>query len=472
MLKRSSKETPKKKHKKLKIILGVIGTLIIILGSLAFYFQSKINKVSTPKTKYKTTLRKTVPKATDPIGVLLIGTDDSASRGDEGGRSDTLIYATVNPKTNKTHLYSISRDIYSWVDDNNYQKINAAYSIGKEQQCARAVEKLLDSPVDYYVSVNMDALVQIVDSLGGIDVENKFDFTISIADTEPEYQESIGVGKQHINGRQALVYARMRYQDPEGDVGRQKRQQEVIRQITKKLKSPKTLMKADELLNIVSNNIKTNAPRDKIVKLFKSYVKALSNIQSTNIVGRGEMIEEGYYMVVGKYHMLETQNNIKKELGLRTKTKLSWIDDENMLYVDDTVLPLDTGTHYDFNGFYTLYPKPKKEDKKVASAPQQQSQQPKVEKRVETPKVEQKVEAKAPEAPKAEAPKVETPQPAPKIETPPPSSSQPQPTTPSSSQPQPTTPSSSQPLKQEEPKPTTPSSSQAEPPSEEETTVE
>lgn len=466
MLKRSSKETPKKKHKKLKIILGVIGTLIIILGSLAFYFQSKLNKVSTPKTKYKTTLRKTVPKATDPIGVLLIGTDDSASRGDEGGRSDTLIYATVNPKTNKTHLYSISRDIYSWVDDNNYQKINAAYSIGKEQQCARAVEKLLDSPVDYYVSVNMDALVQIVDSLGGIDVENKFDFPISITDTEPEYQETIDVGKQHINGRQALVYARMRHQDPEGDVGRQKRQQEVIRQITKKLKSPKTLMKADELLNIVSNNIKTNAPRDKIVNLFKSYVKALSDIQSTNIVGRGEMIEEGYYMIVGKYYMLETQNNIKKELGLRTKTKLSWIDDEDMLYVDDTVLPLDTGTHYDFNGFHTLYPKPKKEDKNTISTQQTQQQQPKVETKPSTPKVEQKVEAKAPEAPKSEAPKseapkVETPQPAPKVETPP-----------SSSQPQPTPPSSSQPQQPEKPKPTIPSSSQTETPSEEELIVE
>lgn len=466
MLKRSSKETPKKKHKKLKIILGVIGTLIIILGSLAFYFQSKLNKVSTPKTKYKTTLRKTVPKATDPIGVLLIGTDDSASRGDEGGRSDTLIYATVNPKTNKTHLYSISRDIYSWVDDNNYQKINAAYSIGKEQQCARAVEKLLDSPVDYYVSVNMDALVQIVDSLGGIDVENKFDFPISIADTEPEYQETIDVGKQHINGRQALVYARMRHQDPEGDVGRQKRQQEVIRQITKKLKSPKTLMKADELLNIVSNNIKTNAPRDKIVKLFKSYVKALSDIQSTNIIGRGELIEEGYYMILGKYHMLETQNNIKKELGLRTKTKLSWIDDDEMLYVDDTVLPLDTGTYYDFNGFHTLYPKPKKEDKKVASAPQQ-SQQPKVETKPSAPKAEQKVETpKAPEAPKTETPKVETPQPAPEIETP---SSSLQP--PQQEEHKPTTPSS-QPPQQEEHKPSTPSSSQTEPPSEEKTTVE
>jgi len=139
---------------KKKIILSIL-TILAFFGIASFLWASySFEKVTTKITtapKFKTTLRKKVPEATEPIGVLLIGTDNGGNRGDtEDTRSDTLIYATINPQTKQTNLYSISRDIYSWVDEENYQKINSAYSIGKESQAAKAVERLLDSPVDYY----------------------------------------------------------------------------------------------------------------------------------------------------------------------------------------------------------------------------------------------------------------------------------------------------------------------------------
>lgn len=336
--------------KKKKIVLvSIIGIVLLLLGSL-FYIKSKIDK--TNSDNYKTSLRAETPDATDPVGVLLIGTDSGGNRSaEEGARSDTLIYATVNPKTKETHLYSISRDIYTWVDENNYQKINASYSIGQEKQAAKAVEKLLDAPVDYYLSVNMTALSQIVDELDGIDVNNKLGDTISISDTEPDYKAEIKPGKQHINGEQALVYSRMRYQDPEGDVGRQKRQQEVIQAIIKKLKQPSTLLKIEPLLDIVGDNVKTNVKSENMITLYKSYLNAISNMKSTNIIGHGEMIQGSYYMIVGKNNMLEIQQKIKKELDLEVNNKLSWIDDENMLYIDDKDLELDPSTHYDFVDF-------------------------------------------------------------------------------------------------------------------------
>lgn len=339
--------------KKNKKIISVILILILtILSSVALYIKNKVDKVSDEKSNYKTVMRKEVPQATDPIGVLLIGTDDGKGRSvEEGARSDTLIYATINPKTKETNLYSISRDIFTKVQDENYQKINAAYSLGKEEQASKAVEYLLDAPVDYYISVNMDALSDIVDTLGGIDVENKLGIPISISDTEPSFEEVIQPGKQHINGNQALVYSRMRYQDPEGDVGRQKRQQEVIREVVKKLKSPSVILKLDKLLDVVGNNVKTNASTSKIVDLFKSYLGALEKIESTNIIGRGQMIQNGYYMILGKNNILEIQNKIKKELNLEEKDELSWITDENMLYVDDSILSLDPSVHYEFSNF-------------------------------------------------------------------------------------------------------------------------
>ncbi|WP_410971557.1 LCP family protein, partial [Salmonella sp. SAL4439] len=76
--------------------------------------------------------------------------------------------------------------------------------------------------------VNMRGLQKLVDAVGGITVNNILGFPISISDQEEFNTISIGVGEQHIGGEEALVYARMRYQDPEGDYGRQKRQREVI----------------------------------------------------------------------------------------------------------------------------------------------------------------------------------------------------------------------------------------------------
>ena len=342
------------KKKKIIIFIIVLFSIFGIATMLwASYFFDKATDKITTSQKFTTTLRKETPEATDPIGVLLIGTDDGGNRGSvEDARSDTLIYATINPVTKRTHLYSISRDIYTWVDYENYQKINSAYSIGKEAQASKAVEKLLDAPVDYYISVNMSALSDVVDAIGGIDIDNKLGFPISISDTEPSYKAVVETGKQHINGEQALVYSRMRYQDPEGDVGRQKRQQEVIKNILDKITSPSTLLKLNELIKIVGNNVKTNAPKNKLIELFSSYQKSLKEIENTSIVGRGEMIQGIYYMILGENNLLEIQNKIKQELNLPVKEVLLLSEDKNILFVNDDLLDLDPGTHYDFSEFY------------------------------------------------------------------------------------------------------------------------
>lgn len=343
-------------NQKKKIILSILA-IFSIMGIVLFlwmnYSYNKVTDKITTAPKFRTTLRKEIPEATDPIGVLLIGTDNGGNRGNiEDARSDTLIYATINPETKKTNLYSISRDLYSWVDEENYQKINSAYSIGKETQASKAVEKLLDNPVDYYISVNMTALSDVVNALGGITVENKLGFPISISDTEPDYKAVIEPGEQLLNGEQALVYSRMRYQDPEGDVGRQKRQQEVIKSILNKITKPSTLLKLNELIEIVGNNVKTNAPKHKLIELFSSYVKSLQDIENTSIVGRGEMIQGIYYMILGENNLLEVQNKIKQELNLPVKEVLLLSEDKNILFINDDLLDLDPGTHYDFSGFY------------------------------------------------------------------------------------------------------------------------
>ena len=131
-------------------------------------------------------------------------------------------------------MMSLERDILTQIDEKGETteaKLNAAYAYGGAELAIATIEKLMNIHIDRYVMINMQGLVQLVDAVGGIEVNNTFDFPISIEENEPEYTATVEPGKHLINGDQALVYARMRYQDPEGDYGRQKRQREVIRKV-------------------------------------------------------------------------------------------------------------------------------------------------------------------------------------------------------------------------------------------------
>ncbi|MBF0843650.1 LCP family protein, partial [Streptococcus danieliae] len=139
----------------------------------------------------------------------------------------TMLLVTVNPDTKNTTMMSLERDILTKISQKGEvteAKLNAAYAMGGAELAIPTIESLMNITIDHYVMINMQGLVELVDAVGGIEVNNTFDFPISIEEQEPEYKATVKPGKQHINGDQALVYARMRYQDPEGDYGRQQRQ--------------------------------------------------------------------------------------------------------------------------------------------------------------------------------------------------------------------------------------------------------
>ena len=238
--------------------------------------------------------------------------------------------------------------MYTKVSDEQYDKINTSYSLNQEAGAAFALEHLLQTKPDYYVSINMDALVDLVNVVGGIDVENTLGEDVYISDMEPDYQARIAPGKQHINGEQALVYARMRYHDPEGDVGRQKRQAEVIQALIKKLKK-NVVTEYPAILNALASNLKTNIPQKSYGKLIDAYMAALENVQFHQIVGRGEEINGIYYQVAGRNSVLETRQVVKDALSQDAVATVDDLEqDSNMLLVDDTQLDLDPGTHTDF----------------------------------------------------------------------------------------------------------------------------
>ena len=163
----------------------------------------------------------------DSFSVLLLGIDTGDLGRTDQGRSDAIMVATVNPTDGQTTIVSVPRDTYvDIVGHGTTDKINHAYAFGGAAMSMDTVQKFLDIPIDHYVAMNMAGIKELVDAVGGVDVNNDLKF-------ENE-GNTFDIGKIHLNGDQALSYTRMRYDDPNGDYGRQGRQRNVVAAVAKK----------------------------------------------------------------------------------------------------------------------------------------------------------------------------------------------------------------------------------------------
>ena len=303
----------KKKNSTLKKILITISTIlfVILLGIGTFatktYFDVKgtAKKISQPVEGRK---ESTSVKAGEPFSVLLLGLDTGDFGRDDIGRSDTMLVATVNPKENKTTLISIPRDTrMEMVGHGTVEKAAHAYAHGQEKMAMDSVEKFLDIELDHYIWINMQGFQDLVDAVGGVVVNNKFEFQID-GFTFPS-------GKLSLNGEQALAYTRMRYEDPNGDYGRQMRQQEVIEAIRDKSLSFTGVTKYKQVLNAIENNMKTDLEPDEMFKIAKDYNKSFTTIDQETLHGNGEMIDGLSYQVIPDEELARIQLLLDQQLG-------------------------------------------------------------------------------------------------------------------------------------------------------------
>ncbi|HEM3468929.1 TPA: LCP family protein [Streptococcus suis] len=319
-----------------KIFLMSLAIVGLTLGAGLIYGASLLNfSTGTISKTYKQLdgEKEITPiDATEPLTILLMGVDmDQATRGGdwEGGRSDSMILVTVNPKTKETNMMSLTRDIMVEIAEANgessgtVEKLNHSYSYGQAPMAIATIEKMMDINIDRYIEINMDGLIELVDAVGGIEVNNTLGFPISISEHEPAYTSIVQPGKQLVNGDQALVYARMRYDDPEGDIGRQRRQREVITAIIKKLLQLDGLTQYKKILTAISNNMRTNIEiSPATIPSLLGYKDSVSKLNSYQLRGVDQMVDEIYYQLPTSEHLLEMQNILKKSIGLEEKTDL------------------------------------------------------------------------------------------------------------------------------------------------------
>lgn len=269
-------------HKKKRIWLRILG--IIFLVVLAFLIWIVIKLDNTSDTIYEPTDANSITnirdeKASisngDPISILLLGIDHNSGRTEQN--SDVMILVTINPDTDEAKMVSIPRDTPI---PGTEEKINSAYVTGGAAGAMNAVQTLLNVPVDYYATVDMEGLTSVIDTLGGVTLNNNLNFE----------QNGYTFNEGTINiqsGDEALAYIRNRYDDPNGDFGRNERQRKLLLAILDKFSSPAIVTQVGDLFESVENYVTTNLTTKDMTQLAINY-RVNSDEVDTNLSLVGE----------------------------------------------------------------------------------------------------------------------------------------------------------------------------------------
>lgn len=299
-------------RKNTKFILWIIFAVLLVMATYGSFFIWKIsqieNKISLLKEEpvsFTDTLKTIVSQKQinlkgiekDRINILLLGI---AGKGKPGQNlADTIIILSINPKIGKVSLLSIPRDLYVEIpNDKIYMKINSVYEYGLRnypesslkalEPIEKVVKNITSLDIDYWAIINFEGFEKAVDAVGGINIMNEWD----IYDPRypgPNYSYEtfeLKKGFYHLDGATALKYARMRHNDPEGDFGRAKRQQQVMQATKNKIFSTGIFLNIiafNELLNTLGNNIKTNVSAGEIGEFLK-LIKKLDTDNINNVV--------------------------------------------------------------------------------------------------------------------------------------------------------------------------------------------
>ncbi|MBO4245843.1 MAG: LCP family protein [Bacilli bacterium] len=237
-----------------------------------------------------------------PYNILITGIDTSGKVSGVA-RSDVNILVTVNPKDNKILLTSIPRDYYVEIKEGKTKDKLTHSGIYGVETTKYAVSKLLDTEIDYYIKVNFSSVVNIVDTLGGIEINSDTNFTSGIY----EYNEkrfTFKQGKNKVNGKQALAFARERKSFVDGDRRRNIHQQEVIKGILNKVLEPNILVKYNSLLNTLSDSFITDMDSDDIKKIIKNQIKDNKKWEITNSYLTGKDGYESTYSYKAKLYVM------------------------------------------------------------------------------------------------------------------------------------------------------------------------
>lgn len=311
---KKNKKGKKKVVGKVFLVIGIIFSMA--LGSIAATAQYKLNgSLSLLNFDTKDSLDKVDISKYDTvsdseiINILLVGADknlDEQNTGDAARRSDSMMIATLDMKHKKLKVTSLMRDMYVEIPGHGSQKLNAAYSLGGIKLLYETIVSNFGIKMDGYAEVNFDAFVDVINAVGGVEATLTESEAVNLNDTnyiKRKKFRNVKVGKQILNGYQALGYCRIRHgkwtnghypavltaSGKGDDYGRAERQRLVIQALLKKVKSM-SLNKWMELIDVILPNVKTDLKKDEIY----SYMLAVVQMGTTELSQYSLPIQGGY----------------------------------------------------------------------------------------------------------------------------------------------------------------------------------
>ncbi|MPQ43555.1 LCP family protein [Clostridium tarantellae] len=279
--------------KKKKILIFLLTFLIILSISIAgslYYIKTTFAKVEqVPIKQEELAINKEVEeKFGDIKNIALFGVDAPDGKA---GRSDAIMILTLDSEHNKMKVTSIMRDSYVNIDGHGMDKINHAYAFGGPELAIKTLNENFDLNIKDFVAVNFTSLPEIIDKIGGIEVE--------LTSEEVPHVPGTHVGMNVLNGNQALAYSRIRYATG-GDYKRTERQRIVLDKVFNKLKST-PISQYPSLINTFLPFVKTNMSASEMLGLTKDFSSVLSSgLQQERFPkdgqGTGQMINGVYYL--------------------------------------------------------------------------------------------------------------------------------------------------------------------------------
>ncbi len=265
--KKKTDKIKKRRGRGLRKVLVILLILFLLAVTLGYYAIDKIydylHYEETVELRYE-------PLREDGVtNILLIGND--SRDGVAGGRSDAMILLSISDKTKTIHMTSLLRDMYVEIPGHKGNRLNAAYSLGGAELLLETIEENLDIEVNRYVLVDFQAFANLIDAVGGVELEltndevkwvnaylNEYNI-ITGKELTTDYLDETASGNMHLNGPQALAYSRNR--SIGNDFGRTERQRKVIAAAVKQipgavLTDPKGLL-GNVLPNLTTNIVPT-----------------------------------------------------------------------------------------------------------------------------------------------------------------------------------------------------------------------
>jgi LCP family protein required for cell wall assembly len=254
-----------------KLLWSVIcGLTLTAIGLWYCFWGPGKASIGTPIASQVATISQIIPAVptfgsiSQPTTVLFMGVDVMyEGRGHDlksdhtalNGRSDTMMLAFFNPQQNKISVLNIPRDTEVAIGKYGVQKINSANALGGPEYARAAVTSLVEMPVEHYVVMNLQGLVQLVNELGGVTVE--VPKKMSYMDWTAKLKIDLEPGVHTLTGNQAMGFVRFRH-DELGDIGRVQRQQIFLHAAAGKMMDPRSWLHVPALLEIAQKNIQTD----------------------------------------------------------------------------------------------------------------------------------------------------------------------------------------------------------------------